>query len=178
MIQFLAQTGPREVTHFVIVARTNTSRMHAGQPLKITPQKQSTGMVMLAFETLEEGVHQCCTEGLIPTSQRDTLLKEIERFGMDGNKPSTETGSVVTVKLWRTRQVSEKASVNLRILAGELSITVEGQEHKEDSMLAIEEAAMKVADEQLLWQPQDTEITDAGITRESIKSIQATIPYP
>lgn len=85
MLQFLAQTGPRETTHFVILSRKNTESLHADDPLKITPQKQATGIVVMAYETLKDGVHQLCVEGVIPVRQRDSMLKDIEDRGLDSD---------------------------------------------------------------------------------------------
>jgi hypothetical protein len=178
MIQFLAQTGQREVTHFIILSRINTSRLHAGQMLKLSSQKQATNVVMLAFESLEEGVHRCCADGLIPIRDRDALLKEIAQRNLDSNVPSEQAGNVEVIDLWRVRRVVEGASVNVKLLAGELTITVEGEEHKDERMLAIEDAALKIADEQELWQRREVETLDSGITRKSIKKLQDSIPFP
>jgi hypothetical protein len=109
---------------------------------------------------------------------RDALLKEIAQRNLDSNVPSEQAGNVEVIDLWRVRRVVEGASVNVKLLAGELTITVEGEEHKDERMLAIEDAALKIADEQELWQRREVETLDSGITRKSIKKLQDSIPFP
>ena len=61
MIQFLAQTGPRETTHFVLISRGNIERMLQDQPLRITPQS-AQNQVIIAAESYVEGVLKLSAE--------------------------------------------------------------------------------------------------------------------